>query len=179
MINNDAKIFFDKLDYLKNSSDRIFIRKKIVKNFLGDLKNLNILDLGCGDGSISLQFLEKNNSITFVDISDKMLEKVKEKIPENKFSNVNFINLPIESLDFQKKFDVILCLGVIAHISSVEVLFHKINAFLKHGGLLVAETTPNPYPIGKILFPYYYLRNYFLGQSQYKKNHLKIGRAHV
>jgi hypothetical protein len=39
----------------------------------------------------------------------------------------------------------------------------------------VIETTPNPYPIGRFLSPYYYLRNLISGSSpKYHKNRLKI-----
>ncbi|MFZ3087185.1 MAG: methyltransferase domain-containing protein [Methylotenera sp.] len=175
MTDNRVKLFFNKLDYLKNSSDRILIRSNIVKQFLGDVNNVKILDIGCGDGSLSLQFLNKSNLITFVDISDKMLEVVKEKIPVGLVSNTVLINDSFDAVSDDESFDVIICVGVIAHVPSVELLFKKIATILKPGGLLVLETTPNPYPIGKLLFPYYFIRGLVVGNSsKYNKNRLKI-----
>lgn len=175
MIDNRVKLFFNKLDYLQNSSDRILIRSNVVKQFLGDVDNVKILDIGCGDGSLSLQFLKKSNSITFVDISDKMLEKVKERIPSELAPNTLLVNNSFEVLNDDKCFDIIICVGVIAHVPSVELLFEKIAKILKPNGLLILETTPNPYPIGKLLLPYYYIRELITGSgANYNKNRLKI-----
>ena len=55
----------------------ISLRARIVKQLLGEISNCRILDLGCGDGTISLQFLAANNHITLVDSSDGMLERAK------------------------------------------------------------------------------------------------------
>ena len=176
MADNRVKLFFNKLDYLKNSSDRIIVRSRIVKKYLGDLKNVSILDIGCGDGSLSLQYLDESNHLTMVDISDNMLRKVSEKIPKALKSNVRLVNDSFEVISDAEQFDVILCVGVIAHVPVVDDLFEKIATLLKPNGYLIIETTPNPYPIGKLLFPYYYLRSLVSGQSVgYDKNRLKVG----
>lgn len=175
MSENNVKLFFNKLDYLKNSSDRIVVRANIIKKFLGDLENVSILDIGCGDGSLSLQFLSDTNHLTLVDISDNMLEVVKERVPEKFTGNVRLVNDSFEAIKDEEKFDVILCVGVIAHVPVVEDLFSKIASVLKPNGLLIIETTPNPYPIGKLLFPYYFLRSILVGQTlKYSKNRLKV-----
>jgi 2-polyprenyl-3-methyl-5-hydroxy-6-metoxy-1,4-benzoquinol methylase len=175
MSENNVKLFFNKLDYLKNSSDRIIIRSNIVKKFLGNLNNVTILDIGCGDGSLSLPFLNESNHLTLVDISNNMLAKVKDKIPEQLANNIRLVNDSFEAINDKDQFDVIICVGVIAHVPAVDALFAKISAVLKSGGILIIETTPNPYPIGKLLFPYYFLRSLLLGHtSKYNKNRLKV-----
>jgi len=123
MIDNKVKFFFNKSNYLKNSSDRISIRTKLVRQFLGDIKNVKILDIGCGDGSLSLQFLNKKNTITFVDISEKMLKKVSKNVPTDLISNVVLINNSFDALSDDELFDIVICVGVIAHVPSVELLF--------------------------------------------------------
>ena len=180
MAENNVKLFFNKLDYLKNSSDRIIIRSNIVKKFLGDLTNVRILDIGCGDGSLSLQFLSDSNHLTLVDISDNMLTRVKDKIPERLAANIRLVNDSFEAIKDTEQFDVILCVGVIAHVPVVDALFAKIAAVLKPGGVLIIETTPNPYPIGKLLFPYYFLRSLVVGQApKYNKNRLKVAELMI
>jgi len=175
MAENKVKLFFNKLDYLKNSSDRIIIRSNVVKKFLGELRGVNILDIGCGDGSLSLQFLNDSNQLTLIDISDKMLEKVAERVPNGLLDNIRIINDSFEAIQDNEQFDVVLCVGVIAHVEVVDALFEKISAVLKPNGILIIETTPNPYPIGKLLFPYYYLRALVVGQApKYNKNRLKV-----
>lgn len=175
---NKVKLFFNQLEYLKNSSDRIIVRSNMVRKFLGPQKNISILDIGCGDGSLSLPYLSETNQLTLVDISDKMIERVAGKIPNQLLSKVRLVNDSFEAIDSQERFDVVLCVGVIAHVPDVNALFNKINTVLKPGGFLVLETTPNPYPIGKLLLPYYYLRSLIIKEPEkYNKNRLKVAEV--
>lgn len=175
MTQDKVKIFFDRPDYLKNSSDRIAIRSQIVKQFLGERSGVKILDIGCGDGSLSLPLLNESNHITLVDISDQMIAQARKNIPAPLIQNVALINGSFELVSEDSRFDIILCVGVIAHVPNVELLWRKIAAALKPGGLLIIETTPNPYPIGKLLFPYYFIRNRLSGRSaRYSKNRVKV-----
>ena len=175
MAQDKVKLVFNRLDYLKNSSDRIAIRSLVVKQFLGNVENSRILDIGCGDGSLSLPMLNESNHLTMVDISENMIAKVKEQVPPRLAKNVTLINDSFEKVSDDDRYDIILCVGVIAHVRVVDHLFKKIATLLKPGGLLVIETTPNPYPIGKLLFPYYFIRGLLAGAApQYSKNRLKV-----
>ena len=144
MTENKVKLFFNKLDYLKNSSDRIAIRAQLVKKFLGPIKNVTILDIGCGDGSLSLPFLGAGNQLTLNDISENMIEVVQKRIPLEFKNDVTLINDSFEAVKGGKQFDVILCVGVIAHVPNVKQLFETLGGLLKPGGQLILETTPNP-----------------------------------
>lgn len=175
MSKDKVKLFFNRLDYLQNSSDRITIRAQLVKKFLGPIQNVTILDIGCGDGSLSLQFLGAGNQLTLNDISENMIEVVEKRISPEFENDVTLINDSFEAVKGNEKFDVILCVGVIAHVPNVSELFEKIGGLLKPGGQLIIETTPNPYPIGKLLYPYYRLRRFFSkNMANYQKNRLEI-----
>jgi ubiquinone/menaquinone biosynthesis C-methylase UbiE len=170
-----VKQFFEGDRYLENSHDRIVIRSVIVKDFLGNLENTRILDIGCGDGSLSLPLLNETNRVTMVDISSSMIGKAAARVPAGLAANVTLINDSFEAVGDGERFDVILCVGVIAHVPSVDALFAKIASVLAPGGRLVVETTPHPFPLGKLLFPYYYLRNRLsAGGADYAKNRLKL-----
>jgi ubiquinone/menaquinone biosynthesis C-methylase UbiE len=170
-----AKAYFDGNEYLENSHDRIVIRSSIVKEFLGSTTHSRILDIGCGDGSLSLPLLHESNRLTLVDISEAMLRRARQRVPAQYSGNVTWINDSFAAVDDKERFDVILCVGVIAHVASVDALFTKIAAVLSPGGRLVVETTPNPFPLGKLLGPYYRLRSRLAGRAgDYAKNRLKV-----
>lgn len=176
MSQDKVREFFNQPGYLKNSSDRISIRADIVKQFLGTRANVSILDIGCGDGSLSLPMLSESNSITLVDISENMIEKVGQRVPAALKSNVTLINDSFELVSDDDRYDIVICVGVIAHVPNVSRLWGKIATVLKPGGLLVVETTPNPYPLGNLLLPYYFIRRKLTGQAPgYAKNRLKVG----
>src|SRR6266550_8275118 len=72
-----VKTFFDNTDVYLRKSFGVSVRSFVVRSLLGELEGSAILDLGCGDGSISLQYLSPTNRITLVDLSGKMLERAK------------------------------------------------------------------------------------------------------
>ena len=175
MHQDKVKVFFNRPDYLENSSDRIVVRSLVVQNFLGGIENSEILDIGCGDGSLSLPMLNESNRLTLVDISENMMERVKARVPPHLSKNVTLINDSYAAISDDEKFDIILCVGVIAHVPTVDDLFQKISTLLKPGGFLIIETTPNPFPLGKLLFPYYFFRELLAGKAaKYQKNRLKV-----
>ena len=76
-----AKTFFGNPDLYLRGNHRVSLRAHFVRGLLGDVRNSRILDLGCGDGRISAQFLPAGNHVTMLDLSDRMLERVKNNVP--------------------------------------------------------------------------------------------------
>jgi 2-polyprenyl-3-methyl-5-hydroxy-6-metoxy-1,4-benzoquinol methylase len=176
MSQEKVRAFFNQPGYLRDSGDRISVRTDIVKQFLGSCEDVNILDIGCGDGSLSLPMLTESNHITLVDISENMMAKVSQRVPDALKGNVTLINDSFELVPDHNGYDIVICVGVMAHVRDVSRLWGKIAKVLKPGGLLVVETTPNPYPLGNLLLPYYYIRRKLTGQApSYAKNRLKVG----
>jgi 2-polyprenyl-3-methyl-5-hydroxy-6-metoxy-1,4-benzoquinol methylase len=175
MAQDEVKRYFEGSQYLECSHDRIVIRSMIVEDFLGHVRGAQILDIGCGDGSLSLPLLAPSNHLTLVDISSMMIERARQRVPAALRGNVTLINDSFEAIGDAERFDVVLCVGVIAHVPSVDALFAKIAAVLKPGGRLVVETTPNPYPIGKLLAPYYWLRGLVAGRAaSHARNKVRV-----
>ena len=70
-----AYTHFNNVDQYLHQGFDIKVRIEIVKELVGMPERANIIDFGCGDGSISLQFQAKSNFITLIDISENMLER--------------------------------------------------------------------------------------------------------
>ena len=69
-----------------------------------------VLDLGCGEGSITLPIAEKVKSITGLDSSIKMLEYLREKAEKEDMANVHTIFQPIEDINHEElgNYDVVI-----------------------------------------------------------------------
>jgi 2-polyprenyl-3-methyl-5-hydroxy-6-metoxy-1,4-benzoquinol methylase len=136
-----VKSFFDKTHLYLNKDFGVSIRALIVRKLLGELSHSRILDLGCGDGRISLQYISQTNHITLVDLSDNMLEIARKNTPETLKTNVDYINTDLQKYEAGEKFDVVICIGVLAHVVSVEETVAKVVRFLKPGGRCIFQIT--------------------------------------
>lgn len=79
-------------------------------------KNIEVIDLGCGTGTISKAV--KSNfpdaSITCLDIAENMLEIAKKKLSGH--TNTNFIHENIETFEFDKNYDLIISSLALHHL---------------------------------------------------------------
>lgn len=143
--------------YLGKDFD-IALRTLVVRDLLGNLDNCNLLELGCGDGRLSLQFLSEVNHISFVDISAEMLEVAKQKTPPQLRAKADYVNTDLADYEPEDRFDVVLCIGILAHVASVEDTVARVAKLLKPGGRCIFQITDTGRMFGRILHAYARLR---------------------
>ena len=102
-----AKTFFGDPDLYLRGNHRISLRAHFVRGLLGDVRNSRILDLGCGDGRISAQFLPAGNHVTMLDLSDGMLERVKNNVPPECAARVDYVTSDILAFNPGAVYDVV------------------------------------------------------------------------
>ncbi len=92
-------------------------------------KNDNVLDLGCGEGSITIPLSKEVKSVTAIDSSYKMLEILTEKIKENNIKNIKIIEEDINNITINKvgKHDIILASRLLNGISNIQETITNIN----------------------------------------------------
>jgi len=172
--NNAVKEFFNDTDsYLKNNSN-IMLRIGIIRKLLNKPFGKNILDIGCGNGSLSLQFHGSENKITLLDISSNMLDKAQENISPEKLQTVTMINTDFLKYEFKETYDIVICVGVLAHVSSVDDTIKKINKILNPGGKCILQMTNYSSLIGKILVGYYWFISTLKQEDSYFVNAIKL-----
>lgn len=136
----NSKVYFSKTDNYIKENVIILLRKKIVSEILGDLYGKKIIDIGCGNGELTKDYI-KNNEITFVDISPNMLAVAKENIDKNYINNATFINSDFSFLKSEIKYDIAICIGVIAHVDDIPNLIKKINNITTNNSLILIQFT--------------------------------------
>jgi len=135
-----VKDYFNETDNYLKKNPEIALRSSLIKKNLPDLNNKNILDIGCGNGDITLPYI-KNNNITFLDFSEKMLEIVRKKIPNEYRQNAQFLNIDLNQLSGDKKYDYLFVIGVLAHVNSIELTFSKFVELLDSDGTIIVQFT--------------------------------------
>lgn len=99
-----------------------------------------ILDLGCGDGIITVPLAEQGAKIIAVDISEKMMSTAHKRAEFRGVSleNVTFCRMNALTLDIaDESVNVVICNSVLHLISNPEKVIQEIYRVLKKGGRFI------------------------------------------
>lgn len=101
-----------------------------------DFKNKTVLDAGCGNGRNSFFVLKYGaKSIVAFDCDKKIVDAAKRNL--SKFHNAEVIMQSIYKIGYKKKFDIVMCIGVIHHIKYPNIAIRKLRNAVKLGGKLL------------------------------------------
>ena len=103
------------------------------------LKDLKILDIGCGGGLISEPLARLGGEVTGIDASEKNIEVAKLHSKKNNL-NINYLNKSPEQLNNSEKFDIVLNLEVVEHVENVDLYIKSCSNLLKKNGIMFTAT---------------------------------------
>ena len=124
-----------RIKYIKDSAAKHFKIKSNNK----PLKNLNILDIGCGGGLLSEPMNKLGACVTGIDASKTNINIAKIHSKKNKLK-INYICSSPENLKINQKFDIILNMEIVEHVEDVNFFINKSSQFLKKDGLMYVAT---------------------------------------
>ena len=92
-------------------------------------ENDTVLDVGCGEGSITIPIAKKVKKVIGIDSSPKMLEFLKKRAEDNEISNIESILMPIEDISYSKigDVDVIICSRSLNGIIPIDKVLTELN----------------------------------------------------
>lgn len=117
------------------------------------IPGLQLLEIGCGQGSLLKAFSEKGISCTGVEMFSLWLEKANEMLKQEiadgkvKLISSNIYNVNPET-DLGTKFDIIILKDVIEHIHDQQKLIAWMKSFLKPEGIIFFAFPPWQMPYG-------------------------------
>lgn len=99
---------------------------------------MNILELGCGWGSLSLSMAAKypNARITGVSNSRTQKEYIDRQAAERGLKNLTIITADMNTFTIGEKFDRVVSVEMFEHMRNYERLLEKVAGFLKEDGKL-------------------------------------------
>jgi malonyl-CoA O-methyltransferase len=112
---------------------------ELITNWLGDVKDKTVLDVGCGAGKFCQLVHEKGAArIVGADLSPKMIEEARKNC---KGAELELTDLTTETIKGQ--FDVVICALVLGHIWDLDfVLVNLVNNLTPDGVLLITDFHP-------------------------------------
>ncbi len=125
-----------RIEYILDEISKHFKLDKHKKLFL---KNLEILDIGCGGGLISEPIARLGGNVTGIDASEKNIKIASLHSKENNLK-ITYLNKSPEQLDDKEKFDIILNLEVVEHVDNLDLYLKSCYKLLKPNGLMFTAT---------------------------------------
>jgi ubiquinone/menaquinone biosynthesis C-methylase UbiE len=125
----------------ETSSSKIFDERTVEVDYRTILPllraGLNVLDVGCGTGSISngiAKYISPNGHITGIDNTAHFIEKGKETYQATE--NLTLRHVDLFDFDTSEKFDLIVSARTLQWLSNPEAAIERMKQLLKPGGVL-------------------------------------------
>lgn len=110
-----------------------------LENARGD----SLLDLPCGDGTLTELFAARFRRVVGVDASATHLAKAKRRLPACEFHESL-----IEELSLPERFGTVVMLNILEHVIDPVAVLRKAAGFLQRDGVLIVHV-PNAYAVNR------------------------------
>ena len=122
-----------------------FIKETLISHFQLNskskepLKNIKIIDIGCGGGLLTEPIKRLGANIVGIDASKKNIEIARVHAKQMGLK-IDYIHTAPEKLEIKNKFDVILNMEVIEHVSNIENFLYQCSNILNKNGIMFVAT---------------------------------------
>ena len=125
-----------RLGYIRDAACRKFERSAKSLSCLSDLR---ILDIGCGAGLLCEPLTRLGAQVIGVDPSASNIAAAKLHADKGHLS-IDYRCTTIEQMDARERFDIVLAMEVVEHVTDIGAFLGRCAAMLKPGGLMVVST---------------------------------------
>lgn len=146
-----AREFTDVEQYRLRNAD-LAIRPAVLRRLLGNCRGESILDLGCGDGSLTLPFCHEAKRVVLLDRSHTMLAAAQAAVPQACTAQVDVVRADYSDYSPYAPFDVVVCVGMLAHARSIRDVMAHVAGLTRPGGRCVVQVTDGGRPLGLAMY---------------------------
>ena len=131
--------------HLFNPARVKFIKEKIISHFhiaenLDEpFKKLKILDIGCGGGLLCEPLRRMGANITGIDASHNNIKAAKLHAKEMGL-DIEYIHTSPEHFNIKNKFDIILNMEVVEHVSNINLFIQNCSSLIEKEGIMFVAT---------------------------------------
>jgi 2-polyprenyl-6-hydroxyphenyl methylase/3-demethylubiquinone-9 3-methyltransferase len=125
-----------RLTFIRDAACRKFERNVRSLNCLSDLR---ILDIGCGAGLLCEPFARLGAQVIGIDPSETNIAAAKLHAERSHLS-IDYRCTTVEEMDARERFDIVLAMEVVEHVTDVGAFLDRCAAIMKPNGMMVVST---------------------------------------
>jgi len=125
-----------RLAYIRDAACRKFDRN--VRS-LNSLSGLRMLDIGCGAGLLCEPFARLGAQVVGIDPSETNIAVARLHAARSNLS-IDYRCASVEDMDPRERFDVVLAMEVIEHVTDIGAFLDRCAALMKPSGLMAVST---------------------------------------
>ncbi len=131
---------WDAKDYAKNSQNQFQWAKELIPK-LKLVGNEALLDIGCGDGKITVEVAKNlpEGKAVGIDSSSQMIKLAQENFPSQEYPNLKFQVMDARALTFQEEFDGVFSNAALHWILDQKAVLRGVQRYLKPRGRLLFQ----------------------------------------
>jgi ubiquinone/menaquinone biosynthesis C-methylase UbiE len=121
-----------------------------VLEYLGDVSNKTIMDIGAGSGYFSVKLADRGARVIAADVSEEFQAALKKRIEANNLENIELRKIPHNDPGLsEKEVDMVLIVNTYHHIEDRTSYFAKVRRGIKDNGeLVVIDFFKKELPVG-------------------------------
>jgi cyclopropane fatty-acyl-phospholipid synthase-like methyltransferase len=159
--------------YIRNNP-YVDLRSQAVRRMLPSSPGRSMLDLGCGDGRVSLPLLGDTDKLLLVDASQGMLELAARNVPAEAVARVEIRCTDVAAFEPPNRFDAVLCIGLLAHVPDIAATLRLVASCVAPGGCALLQLTDDSYFFGRVAHWTGALHRRFVQPSAHIPNHMTL-----
>lgn len=100
-----------------------------------------VLSIGCGQGGFELMLAPHAREVVGIDLAREGIQRAKQHASEAGVTNLDFRCVPVSQLDWNERFDLVVCLGFLHHVPESELpeLLAKAYQHTRPGGSFYSQ----------------------------------------
>jgi cyclopropane fatty-acyl-phospholipid synthase-like methyltransferase len=165
--------FADPAKYIRNNP-YVELRSRAVRQMLPSLTRKTVLDLGCGDGRVSIPLLGPTDELLLVDSSRGMLAAAAANIPPEATGRVKIQCTDVAAFEPPGSFDVVLCIGLLAHVPDLRTTLQRVTSCVSRNGCALLQLTDDSYFFGRVAHWTGALQRRLFQPSAHVPNHMTL-----
>ena len=112
-------------------------QRRLIFGLAGDVGGRAVLDVGCGDGELALEFVKHGAIVTGIDASPAMIEAARSRAKQHGV-NIDFRVATAQEIPFPaEQFDIVTAITILCFVEDATPVFREIARVLRPGGRLV------------------------------------------